>query len=54
MWLLASGRQISEIARDMALRPSTVSTYRTRVFQKLRLRNNAELVQYAVRNQLVE
>jgi DNA-binding NarL/FixJ family response regulator len=54
MWLLASGRQISEIARDMALRPSTVSTYRTRVFQTLRLRNNAELVQYAVRNQLVE
>ena len=54
MWLLASGRQINEIAKDMALRPSTVSTYRTRVFQKLRLRNNAELVQYAVRNQLVE
>jgi DNA-binding NarL/FixJ family response regulator len=54
MWLLASGRQINEIARDMQLRPSTVSTYRTRVFQKLRLRNNAELVQYAVRNQLVE
>ncbi|HEU4645622.1 MAG TPA: response regulator transcription factor [Burkholderiales bacterium] len=54
MWLLASGRQINEIARDMQLRPSTVSTYRTRVFQKLHLRNNAELVQYAVRNQLVE
>ena len=54
MWLLASGRPINEIARDMRLRPSTVSTYRTRIFQKLRLRNNAELVQYAVRNQLVE
>jgi DNA-binding NarL/FixJ family response regulator len=54
MWLLASGRQINEIAKDMQLRPSTVSTYRTRVFQKLHLRNNAELVQYAVRNQLVE
>ncbi|MGH8720838.1 MAG: response regulator [Burkholderiales bacterium] len=54
MWLLASGRQINEIAKDMRLRPSTVSTYRTRLFQKLRLRNNAELVQYAVRNQLVE
>lgn len=54
MWLLASGRQVSEIARDMRLRPSTVSTYRSRVFQKLNLRNNAELVQYAVRNQLVE
>ena len=54
MWLLATGRQISEIAREMRLRPSTVSTYRKRVFGKLKLRNNAELVQYAVRNQLIE
>ena len=54
MWLLASGRQINQIARELVLRPSTVSTYRTRVFRKLRLRNNAELVQYAVRHQLVE
>lgn len=54
MWLLAGGKQISEIAREMRLRPSTVSTYRKRVFGKLKLRNNAELVQYAVRNQLVD
>lgn len=54
MWLLASGKQISEIAREMRLRPSTVSTYRKRVLGKLKLRNNAELVQYAVRNQLVD
>jgi DNA-binding NarL/FixJ family response regulator len=54
MWLLATGRQISEIAREMRLRPSTVSTYRKRVFGKLKLRNNAGLVQYAVRNQLIE
>lgn len=54
MWLLATGKQISEIAREMRLRPSTVSTYRKRVFGKLKLRNNAELVQYAVRNQLVD
>jgi DNA-binding NarL/FixJ family response regulator len=54
MWLLATGRQISEIAREMRLRPSTVSTYRKRVFGKLKLRHNAELVQYAVRNQLIE
>jgi DNA-binding NarL/FixJ family response regulator len=54
MWLLATGKQISEIARETRLRPSTVSTYRKRVFGKLKLRNNAELVQYAVRNQLIE
>ncbi len=54
MWLLASGKQISEIASEMRLRPSTVSTYRKRVLGKLKLRNNAELVHYAVRNQLVD
>src|SRR5712692_11721011 len=54
MWLLASGKQINEIAKEMALRPSTVSTYRTRILRKLGLRNNAELVHYAVRQQLVE
>lgn len=54
LWLLASGRPIHEIAKELLLRPSTVSTYRSRIFQKLHLRNNAELVQYAVRNQLVE
>jgi DNA-binding NarL/FixJ family response regulator len=54
MWLLASGRPVHEIAKEMALQPSTVSTYRARIFQKLRLRNNAELVQYAVRHHLVE
>ena len=54
MWLLATGKQINEIAKEMVLRPSTVSTYRTRILRKLGLRNNAELVHYAVRQQLVE
>jgi len=53
MWFLASGKQINSIASEMLLRPSTVSTYRTRVLKKLGLRNNAELIQYAIRNQLV-
>lgn len=53
MWFLASGKQTNEIATDMRLRPSTVSTYRGRILRKLGLRNNIELVQYAIRNQLV-
>ena len=53
MWMLASGKQINAIAREMTLSPSTVSTYRTRILKKLRVRNNAELVHYAVRHQLV-
>ena len=54
MWLLATGRQINEIAREMLLSPSTVSTYRARILRKLRLGNNAELVRYAIRHRLVE
>jgi two-component system, NarL family, invasion response regulator UvrY len=53
MWLLASGKQINAIAREMVLSPSTVSTYRTRILKKLNVHNNAELVHYAVRHQLV-
>ena len=53
MWLLATGKQISEIAKEMGLSPSTVSTYRTRILRKLGLASNAALVHYAVRHQLV-
>jgi two-component system, NarL family, invasion response regulator UvrY len=53
MWMLASGKQINAIAREMTLSPSTVSTYRTRILKKLHVKNNAELVHYAVRHQLV-
>lgn len=53
MWLLATGKQINEIATEMQLRPTTVSTYRARIFKKLGLSNTAELVRYAIRQQLV-
>jgi two-component system invasion response regulator UvrY len=53
MWLLASGKQINEIAKEMALSPSTVSTYRVRILKKLHLSNNAELVQYAIQHRLI-
>ena len=48
MWLLATGKQISEIAKEMGLSPSTVSTYRTRILRKLGLTSNAALVHYAI------
>ena len=53
MWLLASGKQINEIAKEMRLSASTISTYRTRILRKLKLANNAELVQYAIKHGLV-
>ena len=53
MWLLASGKQISQIAAEMFLSPSTISTYRARILKKLKLTDNAALVRYAVKQQLV-
>jgi DNA-binding NarL/FixJ family response regulator len=53
MWLLTSGKHIAEIAKELGLRRSTVSTYRARVLGKLGLHNNAELVRYAVQHELV-
>ena len=53
MWLLASGKRINQIAKEMFLSPSTISTYRGRILKKLDLENNAQLVQYAVKHRLV-
>ena len=54
MWLIASGKPINRIAKEMFLSPSTISTYRVRILRKLGLTSNAELVHYAVRYQLIE
>lgn len=51
--LLGTGRTIGEIAATLALSPKTVSTYRTRMIEKLRLRTSGDLVRYAVHHGLV-
>lgn len=51
--LIASGKRLSDIAEQLMLSPKTVSVYRARVLEKLRLDNNAELTVYAIRNGLV-
>ncbi len=50
---IASGKQLSAIAEELMLSPKTVSVYRSRLLQKLKLSNNAELTVYAIRNELV-
>jgi len=50
---MASGRKLSEIADELMLSPKTVSVYRARVLEKLKLTNNAELTAYAIRNALM-
>ncbi len=53
MCLIASGKTVTEIAGDLSLSVKTISTYRTRVLEKLGVKNSAAIVQYAVRNGLV-
>jgi DNA-binding NarL/FixJ family response regulator len=52
--LIASGKIVSEIARELSLSVKTISTYRSRILEKMGLRNNAELMHYAMQHQLVE
>ncbi len=46
--LLAAGMQVSEIATKLSLSVTTVSTYRSRVLEKLGMRSNADLTRYAL------
>lgn len=50
--LLASGNTVSEVADQLSLSVNTISTYRTRLLEKLSLNNNAELTRYAIDNGL--
>lgn len=52
--LLASDHSITEIAESLILSQKTVSTYKTRIKLKLGLGSNAEIIRYAINNQLVE
>lgn len=51
--LIGSGRTVKEVAEQLALSVKTVSTYRSRVLEKMRMRTNAELTYYAVKAGLV-
>jgi two-component system, NarL family, invasion response regulator UvrY len=52
--LIASGKMVSEIAKELSLSVKTISTYRTRVLEKMGMRNNAELMHYAIQHDLLE
>lgn len=51
--MIAAGKSVKEIASDLTLARTTISSYRTRVLQKLNIRTNADLVRYAVEHGLV-
>lgn len=52
--LIASGRSTKEIADQLSLSPATVATYRARLLEKLELKSNVDLAQFAIRNGLID
>lgn len=54
MKMLAVGKTIKEISEELFLSPKTVSTYRTRIYDKMKFASKAELTGYAMKNGLVD
>jgi two-component system invasion response regulator UvrY len=54
MCMVASGKTIKEIADELSLSVKTISTYRSRILEKLSLKTNAAITHYAVQNRLVD
>jgi DNA-binding NarL/FixJ family response regulator len=54
MRLIASGKTVGEIADLLSLSDKTISTYRARILEKMGMKTNAELMRFAIANQLVE
>jgi two-component system, NarL family, invasion response regulator UvrY len=52
MLLIAAGRVPKEIGQELSLSTKTISTYRSRILEKLKLRNNAEIMRYVVDRKL--
>ena len=51
---LAKGETVGHVADGMSLSPKTVSTYRTRVMEKMKLASNSDLTYYALKNGLIQ
>ncbi|MBC8358856.1 MAG: response regulator transcription factor [Candidatus Aminicenantes bacterium] len=54
MCKIASGKTIKEIAEELFLSVKTISTYRSRILEKMGMKNNTQLVHYALKNRLLD
>ncbi len=54
MHMLSTGKSVKDIALELGLSVKTVSTYRSRILEKMNMKNNAEIVLYAVQNKLID
>jgi len=54
MCMIASGKTVGEIAEELSLSVKTISTYRSRILEKMQMKNNAEITHYALQQRLVD
>ena len=54
MCRIASGKTVKEIAEELSLSGKTISTYRARILEKMKMKTSAELTHYAIQNRLVD
>ena len=51
---IASGKRLKAIAEELHLSINTVSTYRSRILEKMEMKNNSDLIHYAIKNALIK
>jgi len=51
--MIATGKSLTEIGNDLALSVKTISTHRTRILEKMKMKKNAELIHYAIQHELI-
>lgn len=54
MRLIAQGKAVRDIAEVLSISANTVSSYRSRIMEKMRMKTNAEIIRYAIENNLLE
>lgn len=52
--MLASGKTVTEIAEELSLSVKTISTYRSRILQKMNMKTNSQLTRYALKNKIIK
>jgi len=54
MFMIAEGKRVKDIAKALFISDKTVSSYKSRIFEKMGLTSNAELIRYAIKHGLIE
>jgi len=51
--MIATGKSLTEIGKDLSLSVKTISTHRTRILEKMKMKKNAELIHYSIQHELI-